>query len=78
MSRVPTTQTAIAGRVVQQANAKRPAFVLADVVFAVLGLHRGEHGICTHCTAEAAVPWPCDTVKVLAAGLGLKEGDWRA
>ena len=31
----------------------------------VRALHRGEYGICTECTEEAAVPWPCPTLDAL-------------
>jgi hypothetical protein len=57
----------------------RGHYVLADVVGVVMALHTpktGELGPrCGHC--EGAAAWPCDTVKVVAAALGLKHGDWR-
>lgn len=77
----PTIQTAILAQLMRMPLPRR-AFPVVDMITALLALHRpghdtGNHGYlcCAGCAADTA--WPCDTVKVMAAGLGLKEGDWR-
>lgn len=78
MTAPPTLETAIVVALVRQGTRRRHwGYVLADVVNNVMTLHRNEYGICMSCSGESGVPWPCDTVKVVAAGLGLKDGDWR-
>lgn len=78
----PTIQTAILAQLTRN-PLPRKHFWVVDMVTALLGLHRpspGEMGQwCTHCPGDyaGAAAWPCDTVKVMAAALGLKEGDWR-
>lgn len=73
----PTLETAIVTALVRQGTRRRWGYVLADVVNNVMALHRNEYGICMSCSGESGVAWPCDTVKVVAGGLGLKDGDWR-
>lgn len=85
MNAPPTLETAIVTRLVRLGSAHSArrrsltlGFALADVVLAVIALHRQEElGNCAHCSGESPVPWPCDTIKIVAGALGLKDGDWR-
>lgn len=85
MTAPPTLETAIVTRLVRLGSAHSArrrsltlGFALADVVYAVMALHRQDGlGNCSCCSGESSVSWPCDTVKVVAGALGLKDGDWR-
>lgn len=81
----PTIQTAILAQLIRVGPRRHVGYVLADVVNCVMTLHRPitDAGItfCSSCGSgeahEYPTEWPCDTLKAVAAGLGLKEGDWR-
>lgn len=75
----PTLDTAIHLKVgaLLGGDAAFRGFALYDVVKCLTILHRDEFGACSHCTGEASVLYPCATMKVVAAALGLKDGDWR-
>jgi hypothetical protein len=77
VSTLPTLETAIHLKATRPDSDVEGVLALAEVVGAVMTLHRSEYGCCSACGDVMLVPWPCDTVKVVAAGLGLKEGDWR-
>lgn len=80
MNAPPTLELAVGLKLGELRHGTTPtleAMTLVDVVAVVLTLHRNEYGTCQACGNESAVSWPCDTVKVVAGALGLKEGDWR-
>ena len=85
MTEPPTLETAVVTALVRHAAPRSRSFALADVVNGVIALHRRaecatrpQAGHCAACNdGDDCVPWPCDTVKVVATGLGMKEGDWR-
>jgi hypothetical protein len=59
-------------------NASTPAVDLVDALVAVLALHkRDRYGDCVACgvdVGENPIPWPCDTVCVIVAALGVATG----
>lgn len=59
--KISEKRTAIA----QRAEAVQYAEEAAGSLDRIRQLHRNEYGCCSECTAEAAVLWPCPTIRAL-------------